>query len=62
MLTRTILAEAHNAGAATRYAVNGVECVRVVERATARKTICGPMAGKVIWLTTPSSAVVLHPP
>ncbi|PQO47383.1 phage minor capsid protein [Blastopirellula marina] len=50
MITHTILAEAHNTGAATRYAENGVEFVRIIERETAPDACCKWMRGKIVWL------------
>jgi hypothetical protein len=60
LLTRSISADAHNTGAARRYAVNGVDFARVIERETACK-ICQPMRGQVIWLGEPSLRPPYHP-
>lgn len=50
MLTHTILAEAHNTGAATRYISNGVQYGTIIERADAPDGTCQWMRGKVVWL------------
>lgn len=50
MLTHTILAEAHNTGAATRYISNGIQYATVIERTDAPDATCQWMRGKVVWL------------
>lgn len=50
MITRTIAAEAHNTGSVTRYAENGVEYVRIIERATAPDVCCQWMKDKIVWI------------
>lgn len=50
MLTHTVLADAHNTGAANRYVSNGVEYGEVVERADAPDKVCQWMRGKIVWL------------
>lgn len=59
-LVRSISAEAHNTGAATRYATNGVEYARVIERDTACQ-ICRPMDDKIIWLGDARLRPSYHP-
>jgi hypothetical protein len=60
ILVRSISAEAHNTGAATRYAANGVEYAQVVERETAC-AVCSPMNDKFIWLGDPKLRPPYHP-
>lgn len=50
MLTHTLLAEAHNTGATTRYLANGVEFARIIERPDAPDRTCQWMRNKVVWL------------
>lgn len=59
-LTYTIIAEAHNTGAMTRYAANGVGYVEVIERETACP-ICGPMRGKIVALGDSRLTPPFHP-
>lgn len=59
-LVRQTTGEAQNAGAASRYAANGVEYARVIERPTACR-ICRPMNGKIIWLGDPRLRPLYHP-
>lgn len=49
-LTHTILADAHNTGAMTRYLSNGVQYVEVIERGTAPDLTCRFMRGKIVYL------------
>lgn len=50
MLTHTVLAEAHNTGAANRYISNGVQYGEVIERGDAPDYVCQWMRGKIVWL------------
>jgi len=59
-LTYTVIAEAHNTGAATRYATNGVRFVEVIERETACP-ICKPMRGKIVALGDSRLLPPYHP-
>lgn len=59
-LTYTILAEAHNTGAMTRYAANGVGFVEIIERETACP-ICSPMRGKIVSLGDSRLVPPFHP-
>lgn len=61
MLTRTILAEAHNTGAMTRYVSNGVEFGEVIERSTAPDGVCQWMRGKIVWLGDRRLLPPFHP-
>lgn len=61
MLAHTIVAEAHNSGAATRYAANGVEYGIRVERADAPDAPCQWMRNKVVWLGEPRFVGPVHP-
>lgn len=60
MLVNTLLGEAHNLGALTRYVSNGLEYVRVIERDTACP-ICKPMDDKIVWLGDPRLIPIYHP-
>lgn len=59
-LVNALLGEAHNTGAATRYAVNGVGFVRVIEKETACP-ICSPMDDKIVSLADPRLLPIYHP-
>lgn len=59
-LVRSISADAHNEGAASRYAANGIEYARVIERETACK-ICLPMRNQIVWLGDPRLRPKYHP-
>jgi hypothetical protein len=61
MLTRTILAEAHNTGAAMRYATNGVQFGQVIEHAEAIDATCKFMNGKAVNLADPRLLPPYHP-
>lgn len=61
MLTHTVLAEAHNTGAATRYATSGVQFVQIIERADAPDRTCQWMRGKVVSLSDPRLLNPFHP-
>lgn len=49
MLVHTVVAEAHNTGAANRYLQNGVQHARRIERVNCCK-FCRPFKDKIIWL------------
>lgn len=59
-LVETLVAEAHNTGAITRYVANGITVGRVIERETACD-ICFPMKNKLIALDVPALAPPYHP-
>jgi hypothetical protein len=61
MLTRTILADAHNTGATTRYASNGVQFVRIIEREDAPDVTCRWMRGKVVSIADRRLLNPYHP-
>jgi len=61
MLSHTIVAEAHNVGAATRYVSNGVEYGIRIERADAPDLPCQWMRNKVIWLGETRFVGPIHP-
>lgn len=61
MLTNTLIADAHNQGAATRYVSNGVQYVEVIERVTAPDITCQTMRGKIVKLGDSRLIPPLHP-
>lgn len=61
MLTNTVLAEAHNTGALTRYASNGVEFVEVIERGNAPDRTCEFMRGKIVFIGDRRLQPPFHP-
>ncbi|QDT46175.1 hypothetical protein Pan258_01920 [Symmachiella dynata] len=61
MLTHTILAEAHNMGAATRYLQNGLGFARRIERADAPDYPCQWLRNKIVWLGEPRFVGPVHP-
>lgn len=61
MLVATVTADAHNTGAAIRYAENGVGFAQVIERSTAPDPTCQFMSGKVISLADRRLLPPYHP-
>lgn len=61
MLTHTILADAHNTGAMTRYLSNGIEYGEVIERGDAPDSTCRFMRGKIVWLGDRRLIPPFHP-
>ena len=61
MLVGTVTAEAHNTGAVTRYAANGVGFARVIERRDAPDRTCQWRRGKVIGLADRRLGLVVPP-
>lgn len=61
MVTHTVLAEAYNMGAATRYTQNGVEFARRIERSDAPDYPCQWLRDKIVWLGEPAFIKPLHP-
>jgi len=49
MLTHVLLADAHNTGAVTRYAANGIQYARRIERPDCCE-ICRPLRNKYVWI------------
>ena len=61
MLTETVLAEAHNSGAMTRYLSNSVEYAEVIEQGEAKDKTCQTMRGKAVWLRDRRMIPPYHP-
>jgi uncharacterized protein YbjQ (UPF0145 family) len=61
MLTRTVLAEAHNTGAMTRYLSNGVGFGQIIEHADTKDATCKFMNGKVVSLADRRLLPPYHP-
>ena len=61
LVANTVLADAYNMGAATRYIANGVEYGRRIERADAPDKLCQWMRDKIVWLGEPRFVGALHP-
>ena len=59
--SNTVLSEAHNTGAMTRYVSSGVQFGEVIERADAKDSACNFMAGKIVWLADRRLLPPYHP-
>lgn len=60
-ITHTVLADAHNMGAATRYMQNGVQFGRRIERASAPDYPCQWLRNKIVWLGERRFVGAIHP-
>lgn len=60
LVTHTVLADAHNTGASARYASNGVQYARRIERPDCCK-ICQPLKDRIVWLGDSRLLPPTHP-
>ncbi len=60
MLTHTVLADAHNTGAAMRYASNNVQYARRIERPDCCE-ICRPLRDKIVFIGDSRLLPPTHP-